>query len=139
MAMPPFRAELAQPLAVAEENAWPGWRGRVSCIAHEPIHVSLMQPTRDDPVLVSARREAVVVAVIWIAAMAYTVTYCYLNGYHRSLESLTFVLGVPDWIFWGIVTPWLACLAASWAFSYLLMTDADLGAENDDAEEDANV
>ncbi len=38
------------------------------------------QPT-DDPVLRSARREAVVVFLTWLAAMSYTVTYCYLNGY----------------------------------------------------------
>jgi hypothetical protein len=98
-----------------------------------------MPPPRDDPVLVSARREALVVFVIWVAAMSYTVTYCYQHGYHRSLESLTFVMGIPDWIFWGIVTPWSICVLASWAFSYLLMTDADLGEENEESEEGLDV
>jgi hypothetical protein len=98
-----------------------------------------MPELKEDPVLHSARREALVVFVIWVAALTYTVTYCYQHGYNRSLESLTFVLGVPDWIFWGIVAPWLVCVAASWLFSYVFMTDADLGQENDEAEEGLDV
>jgi hypothetical protein len=98
-----------------------------------------MQQAKDDPVLISARREALAVLVLWVAALAYTVTYCYLNGYNRSLESLTFVLGVPDWIFWGILMPWLVCVAASWVFSYVFMSDADLGEENEEAEEGLDV
>jgi hypothetical protein len=98
-----------------------------------------MTPPQDDPVLVSARREALVVLAIWVAALSYTVTYCYTHGYNRSLESLTFVMGIPDWIFWGIIIPWMACLLASWLFSYVLMSDADLGAENVEAEEGLDV
>ena len=93
----------------------------------------------DDPVLVSARREALVVLVLWLAALTYTVGYCYLYGYVRSLESLTFVMGIPDWVFWGVVVPWMACLLASWGFSFLLMADADLGEENEEAEEGLDV
>jgi hypothetical protein len=98
-----------------------------------------MPQTRDDPVLVSARREALAVLVIWLAALTYTVTYCYTHGYNRSLESLTFVMGIPDWVFWGILIPWMCCLLASWWFSYVLMSDADLGEENVEAEEASDV
>lgn len=98
-----------------------------------------MASPQDDPVLVSARREGLVVLVIWLVAMGYTITYCYLHGYHRSVESLTFVLGIPDWVFWGIVAPWMICVVASWLFSYVLMTDADLGEENEEAEEGLDV
>jgi Protein of unknown function (DUF997) len=74
----------------------------------------------------SARREALVVIIIWLAALCYTVTYCYATGYSRSLESLTFVLGFPDWVFWGILTPWCVCFLVSSLVSYLFMTDGDL-------------
>ena len=57
----------------------------------------------------SSRREAVAVMVTWLAAMVYTVGYCYLYGYNRRAESLTFVWGFPDWVFWGIVAPWAVC------------------------------
>jgi hypothetical protein len=89
--------------------------------------------TRPDPVYVSGRREALGVLVIWLAAMAYTVTYCYLHGYGRRVEDLTFVLGFPDWVFWGIITPWLICLGVSWVFAFWFMTDEQLGAEQDEA------
>jgi hypothetical protein len=92
-----------------------------------------------DPVVRSARREALAVLLIWLAAMAYTVGYCAKYGYGRRLEELTYVLGFPDWVFWGVITPWLVCVAICYAFSYLFMTDEDLGAEVDEDEDNAEV
>jgi hypothetical protein len=89
-----------------------------------------------DPVFVSARREAVVAALIWGAATAWSVGYTALYGYHRSAESLTFVLWFPDWIFWGIVVPWLACIVASLWYALLFMRDEDLGSNDQDEEAD---
>jgi hypothetical protein len=88
-----------------------------------------------DPVFLSARREAIVAVAIWAVATAYSVGYCSLYGYGRSPESLTFVLWFPDWIFWGIVTPWLVCVVASMWFAFVLMRDEDLGS-NDQNEDD---
>ena len=82
----------------------------------------------EDPVLKSSRREAVVALVIFIAAFAYTVGYSVLNGYGPPAEGrLTFVLGFPSWIFWGVVVPWVSCLGLSWWFAFGFMTDEDLG------------
>ena len=39
----------------------------------------------------------------------------------------------------SVVAPWTACLLASWIFSYLVMTDADLGKENEETEEGLDV
>lgn len=92
-----------------------------------------------DPVLASARREAIAVFVIWLAAMAYTITYCYRHGYGRRLEDLTYVLGFPDWVFWGVVAPWLVCVAVSYAFAFWFMTDQELGEDPDEATGGAEV
>ncbi len=86
------------------------------------------EPT-EDPVLKSARREAIVVFVTWVCALTYTVTYCYLNGYGRPAEDLKFVLGIPDWVFWGIVAPWAVCFVLAYWFSHRFMRDEDLGEE----------
>jgi hypothetical protein len=96
-----------------------------------------LTPPRDDPVLCSARREALVVLAVWLAAMAYTVGYCYSFGYGRDPETLAFVFGFPDWVFWGIVTPWTLCTMFSAWFAFAFMTDDDLGAEQ--AEESLTV
>ena len=85
-----------------------------------------------DPLFRSARREALIALATWGAAVAYTVTYCYRFGYGRNLESLTFVLWFPDWVFWGIVVPWLACIAFSLWFAFGMMRDEDLGSNDED-------
>jgi hypothetical protein len=98
-----------------------------------------MPPPTDDPVLRSARREALVVFASWLAAMIYTVSYCYLNGYNRAQESLTFVLGFPDWVFWGIVVPWSVCIAFSFWFGATFMRDEDLGEELPEQEDELGL
>ncbi len=85
-----------------------------------------MSSSKDDPVLRSARREGIVVFAAWLSAMTYTVGYCYLNGYDRPQESLTFVLGFPDWVFWGIVVPWGTCTIVSGLFAFCFMKDESL-------------
>jgi Protein of unknown function (DUF997) len=84
-------------------------------------------PRFEDPVLKSARREALIVFATWFVALAYTIGYCALYGYGRKLEDLRYVLGFPDWVFWGIVVPWGVCIVFSWFFASVLMTDEDLG------------
>jgi hypothetical protein len=93
----------------------------------------------DDPVVRSGKREALVVLFTWLAAMAYTVTYCYLHGYNRTVESLTFVLGFPDWVFWGIVTPWSVCIVFSFYFGATFMRDEDLGEELPEQEDELGL
>jgi hypothetical protein len=98
-----------------------------------------MSSSTEDPVLRSARREAIVVFCIWLTAMIYTVTYCYLNGYGRTAEGLTFVLGFPDWVFWGIVAPWSVCVVLSWWFGATFMRDEDLGEELPEQEDELGL
>jgi hypothetical protein len=91
-------------------------------------------PDREpDPLLVSSRREAIIVAVAFVLAIGYTVAYCTFYGYNRPAESLTFVLGFPDWVFYGILCPWAVCTVLACCFSYFLMQDHAL---SDDVRED---
>jgi len=76
-----------------------------------------------------ARREAIFTGLLWCAAAAYTIGYCAVFGYGRSAKDLQFVFGIPDWVFWGIVTPWTVCLIIGVWFSYYFMTDEELGDE----------
>jgi hypothetical protein len=88
----------------------------------------------DDPVLRSARREALAAFGVWLAACVYTVGYCYRYGYDRDIESIRYVLGFPDWVFWGVLVPWSICTAICFGFSYCFIRDDDLGRE--EAESD---
>ena len=64
---------------------------------------------------------------MWVIATAYSVGYSWLNGYRRPIESLTYVFGLPDWIFWGVIVPWLACTVFSAWFCLFYMADEPLG------------
>ena len=92
-----------------------------------------MTQKQPDPVYRSSCREAIVVFLLFGAAITYTVTYCALYGYGRSMADLTFVLGFPDWIFWGVITPWSVCIVLSYVFAMFFMKDEDIGEDPDEA------
>ncbi len=91
-----------------------------------------MPEPAEDPLFRSARREALAAATIWFVAMCWSVGYCAKYGYNLQPEQLKFVLGFPDWIFYGVVLPWGLCTLISGVFAFGFMQDADLG-ETDDA------
>lgn len=78
------------------------------------------------PLLKSARREAIAAFVIWGAVTCYSLGYCVFYGYGRDPETLTYVLGFPDWVFWGIVAPWGVCTIGATVFALFFMTDEEL-------------
>jgi hypothetical protein len=88
-----------------------------------------MTNQREDPVLISSRREALLAFAIWLAACVYSISVCYRLGYGRDVGTLTYIFGFPDWIFWGVVVPWTVCTALSFVLSYFLIRDDDLGEE----------
>jgi len=96
-----------------------------------------MPQPHEDPVVTSSRREAIVILLIWLTALTYSVTYCYLHGYHRPPETLTLIGGIPDWCFWGIVVPWALCVGLSWLLARFLMPRQELGEDREEGPGDA--
>ncbi|HUG18894.1 MAG TPA: DUF997 family protein [Planctomycetaceae bacterium] len=85
-----------------------------------------------DPVYIHSRREAILIICTWLVALLWTVPYCYLNGYLPAEVSreVTFIWGMPSWVFYGIACPWMiANLFTVW-FCFGFFEDDDLG-END--------
>lgn len=113
---------------------------------------------RLDPLYQHTKREARWIVRLWLVAMIYTCSVCYLFGYtshppdpastgpaiggflgplhrfDRTGPSLTFPLGwgIPDWVFYGVVIPWIVSILASIYFCYVVFHEDDLG---DDAEQ----
>jgi len=63
-----------------------------------------------DPVLKNSRREAIIIALTWVAATTYCCVYSYWAGYNRAGQVLgpadvRPIWGVPSWVFWGILAP----------------------------------
>jgi hypothetical protein len=88
--------------------------------------------SREDPLIRSARREAIFAISLWAAALIYSVSFCYRYGYQIPDGDPTFVLGVPHWAFWGIFVPWTLCTIVSVAFALFWMRDDPLGEEAED-------
>ena len=85
-----------------------------------------MSHENEHPLLKSSRREAIAALSIWLIVTIYCVGCCGNYGYGRDPQSLTFVFGFPDWIFWGIVVPWGVCTIISGLFAFCFMKDEDL-------------
>ena len=105
-----------------------------------------MSRAAEDPIVRSSRREAIVALLLFSVALVYTITYCARYGYPGSSPSLaggefsgvaaadetaaepplTFVLGFPSWVFWGIVVPWGVCTVIACWLSFAFIQDEPL-------------
>ena len=74
----------------------------------------------------SARREMLIALSAWAMAAVWTLGVCWAWGYGRDPQSLKFILGFPDWVFAGIVVPWIVSTIFSVWYSLCVMTDAPL-------------
>lgn len=88
-----------------------------------------------DPVLKNSIREAVVIGVAWLAATVYSCAYSYAFGYRREgrvlgVNDIHPILGVPSWVVWGILAPWLVCALFTFWFAGFFMVDDDLGKDH---------
>jgi hypothetical protein len=88
-----------------------------------------------DPVLKNSRREAIIIGLTWLAATTYCCAYSYLDGYIRpghplGPDDVRPIFGVPHWVFWGFLVPWLVCGVFTFWFAGFYMTDDDLGSDH---------
>ena len=80
-----------------------------------------------EPGFLHARREAIIIFLVWVAALLWAVPYCYLTGYHVEPDQLRLIYGIPSWVFGGIVMPWLVADVFTIVFCLRYMKDDDLG------------
>ena len=80
-----------------------------------------------DPFFLHTRKEACIIFSVWVVAFLWTVPVSYALGFPKdpSVE-LPVILGIPRWLFLGVLTPWsIAVLFTLW-FCSSVMKDADL-------------
>lgn len=71
-------------------------------------------------------REAGIVAVLWLAGLAWTLVVVIGWGYvpvEERPEVPTLVFGIPAWVVWGLFVPWLFEIAAAWWFAVKVLAD----------------
>ena len=96
-----------------------------------------MTTLREDPLVRSARREALIVLAILAAAMIWTLGYCSRHAYSGAPEDLELVLGFPAWVMWGVLVPWITCSLVSIVFAFAVMSDDPLGEAAESWDPDA--
>ena len=71
---------------------------------------------------------------MWLSCFAWTLTVCLTQGYPDQVDPENFptVFGLPAWVAWGIVFPWLVANLVTFWFCLFYMEDADLGSEPSD-------
>ncbi len=84
-------------------------------------------PAKEQRLLLNARREGLLIMLVFAAAVIWTVTSGYFLGYRRNPADMAIILGMPDWIFWSVVLPWGLCTLFSTWFCFGFMADDDLG------------
>jgi type VI protein secretion system component VasK len=98
------------------------------------IVVSTDSIRREDPLLVSARREALAVLFLWLAFFGWTIGYSALYGYGPQPE-VGLVWGIPSWVMWGVFVPWTVCTIASTWLAWRFIADDDLGCDSEETSD----
>ena len=116
-----------------------------------------METEQYDPVYLNSRREAAMVMLLFTLALSWSVGVYYFTGYvkpppppnrgsvtHNKLTlsddprfnapPVSTTLGMPTWVLWGIVVPWLVIDVVAFWFCYFYMADDDLGRSADEMD-----
>jgi hypothetical protein len=101
--------------------------GRVGIEEEQPMSDERRPRGELDPVYVHARREAGEILLAWGVAMAWTIGYCAVFGYGRAEGDVRLVWGMPDWVVWGVVTPWVVASGFTLWFCLARMKEDSLG------------
>jgi hypothetical protein len=90
---------------------------------------------REDVLLRNARREAIIIGLVWLAATVYCCASSYVMGYDRpghplGVDDVRPIFGVPRWVFWSYLVPWAICGVFTFWFAGFYMVDDDLGSDH---------
>ena len=80
----------------------------------------------------NARREGLVAFLGWVIAGLVTVPTCLTLGFGLDSEQVNTILGIPTWVFFGIVVPWICMIGYAVWFSLFFVKDEDLGSDPED-------
>ena len=93
------------------------------------------QKSKYDPLYLHARREAVVVLIVWLAGLLWTVGYCFFTAYDDiPAGQIRLILGMPAWVFWGVLAPWFVIIGFSIWFGLFYIADDELERGQDESD-----
>ena len=102
-----------------------------------PVNEPPIDPDLEpDPLFTDSFREAGLILLMWACCFVWTLTVCLTFGYPDTVTPETFptVFGIPAWVAWGVVFPWLVADVVTIWFCLFRMKDGDLGSDETDPE-----
>ncbi len=99
----------------------------------------------------NAYRDLIVCLAAWLVTLIWTLSVYYLLGYRYPADHwlvrdgwvrppdapIGVILGVPDWVFHGIVIPWVASTVFTVVYVLFFMADDDLGTDPEESHDAA--
>ena len=65
--------------------------------------------------------------------LLWTVGSSYMLGYRSDEQTIASrVMGMPSWVFWGVLIPWIAATVTTIWFSWFFVANDPLGEANDE-------
>lgn len=80
-----------------------------------------------DPLYLNSKREAIFIFSLWLLCLLWCVPYCYLNGYVPDGQEVPLMWGMPKWIVYGILGPWILADVVTILFCVFIFSEDDLG------------
>ncbi len=81
-----------------------------------------------DKTFLNTRREAWIILLAWVVCLVWTVGYSWFAGYGQAGDDVQLILGMPAWVVWGVLVPWLSATVFSVVFALFYMSDDALDA-----------
>ena len=88
-----------------------------------------------DSTYLHARREIGYILLAWLVCVVWTIGYCYFTGYRLPSDEMKITLGMPSWIFWGVLVPWILATVFTIWFSLFVMADDPLSEKEESGNE----
>jgi hypothetical protein len=79
-----------------------------------------------DPVYLNSLRETFLILLTWIVFAIWVLSYSLSYGYNLHPDTFSTVLGIPEWIFWGIGLPWIFAMLITIGFAVFIVKDDQL-------------
>jgi len=72
------------------------------------------------------RKEALLVVAMWFLGLVVTGSIAGLMGFpdeSARLDSPPLIFGMPTWVFWAVIVPWIFQIGIAWYFAVKVIKD----------------
>ncbi|MGI6075167.1 MAG: DUF997 family protein [Pyramidobacter sp.] len=70
-------------------------------------------------------KEFKIAAVTTMAYILICCCLCWFLGYNKEPSQITLIAGIPSWIVWGVVVPWVVMVIFTVIYSFFIMEGDD--------------